>query len=100
MLRMMKEQEEIRKKLDNATDTILNGLNSQATRDKITALEADLERIQANMDTLHKQMQSTTIDDGQIEYLLGRVMAVGCADDNAILSIVVRVEVCADNIAI
>lgn len=100
MLRMVKEQDEIRKKLDNATDAILNGLNSQAIRDKVTSLEADLGRIQADIDTLHKQMQSTTIDDGQIEYLLGKVMAVGGADDNAILSIVVRVEVYADDIAI
>lgn len=93
MQQMVRRLQDIQKKLDNATDAILNGLNSQAIRDKVTQLEAERDTLRQNIEAYHSQIVSTTIDDGQIDYLLQKAIAVGGADDEAILSMVVRVEV-------
>lgn len=100
MAKMVRDLSAIEKKLDNATEAVLSGLNSQALRDKIAQLEEDRDRLSHDIDIYHAQVQHTTIADDQMEYLLQKALEVGGADDEAILSIVVRVEVYKDSIAI
>lgn len=94
------ERQRISEKLDRATDAILEGLNSPALRKKVTALEADLARVDASIQALRRTVTTVDINDGEIDYLLDRVMDAAREDDAAILSLVVRVEVGVDSIRI
>lgn len=80
-----------RKKLDNATDAVLQGLTSQSLIDKIKALEAHLSGLQYQLQTIKSQEDAVDIDDATLSRLLDDMMAD--QSSTALLSIVARVEV-------
>lgn len=90
----------ISKKLDAATDAILSGLNSETMRKKVEALEADQARIDLEMARLKADVDAVGLDDDAIRAGINEIMEYTSTTNDAIFSIVARVEVYPDHLLI
>lgn len=93
---MQKRDREIAKQLDAAVNAVLGGLHSPILTAKVNALEAERAKISHDMQQLRAQVSGAEIDEPRLRELL----ALAMQDDAAVLSIVVRVEVGKDEIAV
>lgn len=93
---LQKRDCEIAKQLDAAVNAVLGGLHSPTLTAKVNALEAERAKIAHDMQQLRAQVSGAEIDEPHLRELL----ALAMQDDAAVLSIVVRVEVGKDEIAV
>lgn len=93
---LQKRDREIAKQLDAAVNAVLGGLHSPTLAAKVNALEAERAKIAHDMQQLRAQVSGAEIDEPHLRELL----ALAMQDDAAVLSIVVRVEVGKDEIAV
>lgn len=96
--RLQQQELEISRKLDNATDAILEGLASPTLKKRIADLEHQLAALRRELKTLRTQAESTDIPLDHLRDLLQ--MALTADSNTALLSIVTRVEVFPDRIEI
>lgn len=87
---------EISRQLEAAVQAVLGGLNSPTLSARITQLEAERAQIEHDMQQLRAQVSGADIAEPQLRQLLG----VALSDTAALLSIVARVEVGKEEIAI
>lgn len=97
---MIATRESITKKLDAATNAILSGLNSDTLRKKIEELEAEQHRIDIAMEQLKADVDAAGLSDDAIRAGLDEIISRASGDDDAIFSVVARVEVFRDHILI
>jgi hypothetical protein len=93
------ERKDIEKKLENATDAILNGLSSPTLLNKIQDMETQKAKLDAQALSLKKAVDASAMPDEVLRESVEMVVADGYSDE-AILSIVSRVEVGKDTITI
>ena len=93
------ERKDIEKKLENATDAILNGLSSPTLLNKIQDMETQKAKLDAQALSLKKAVDASALPDEVLRESVEMVVADGYSDE-AILSIVSRVEVGKDTITI
>ena len=93
------ERADISKKLDNATDAVLSGLNSPTIAKKIAELEAQLAKLDAQAMELKKSVDASAISKDVLESMLDKIIS-GEYNPTAVLSIVSRVEVDDETITI
>ena len=96
---IVSERTDIVKKLENATDAILNGLYSPTLLSKIQELENQKAKLDAQAAALKKSVEATSLPDKALEQLVHKVLGEGYSHE-AILSIVSRVEIGKDTITI
>ena len=94
------EMSKLDTKLDNATDAVLSGLSSPALLKKINDMEKEKAALQERLEACQAAMRHSDIDDARIESLLDELVEKSAGDSSIWLSIVVRVEVCADTLKI
>ncbi len=97
---LLQKRTEIAKQLDAATDAVLHGLVSQSLTAKIHLLEADRSRNEAQIRTLRKNMEASSVPEAQLQTMLQRIIETAEYDNGILLSIVSRVEVTADCVKI
>lgn len=90
---LIAQEKEIEKKLENATDAILNGLASAALKERIMSLEAQKNEVARELRSLKKTVDASAIPENRLSELLDIIVQSGDIDNSAILSIVSRVEV-------
>ena len=88
------------KKLDSATNAILSGLNSDTLRKKIEELEAEQRRIDIAMEQLKENVDAAGLSDEAIRSGLDDIISRSLGDDDAVFSVVARVEVFRDHILV
>lgn len=96
--RLQQQELEITRKLDNATDAILEGLSSPTLKKRIAELESQLHALRRELKAIRTQAESTDIPLDRLRELLQ--MAVTADNGTALLSIVTRVELYQDRIEI
>ena len=92
------EETETIKKLSNAIDAVLAGMNSPALKQKIEELEAQKKSIRNQISTLRKQVEVSSIPEAKIRELLE--VCQTAEDTEVLLSIVTRVEVTKDRVIV
>ena len=89
---------DLSRKLDNATEAILDGLASPTLKKRVAELESQLTATRRELKSLRAQAESTNIPLDHLRDLLNRALAPENPTD--ILSIVTRVELYPDHIEI
>lgn len=98
---LIQESEDVTRKLDNAVNALLSGINSQTLKDKIRELEEKKAQIDHEMLSLKQSVDAAAIPEEQLRMLLDQIVAGETKRaKEAILSIVYRVEVTDENITI
>lgn len=97
--RMIREEQEISRKLDNATDAVLNGLASATLTDKIRQLEQAKATLAKDMRELRATVDATSLPEQRIRDILKDITSGG-SGNAALLAAVSRVEVGKDSITI
>jgi site-specific DNA recombinase len=93
------ERADITKKLDNAADAVLSGMNSPTILRKIAELEEQKARLDAQAMELKKSVDASALSKEALESILDKVIS-GDYDPTIVLSIVSRVEVDDETITI
>lgn len=99
-LRALIDQErEITRKLDNAVEAVLNGMNSPTIQQRIRDLEEQKAQISRDMRALKTSVDAASIPEQRLREILDRIINAD-EDPAALLSIVYRVEVSVEEITI
>ena len=98
---LIRESEDVSRKLENAVNAVLSGINSQTLKDKIRELEEKKAYLDLEMFALKQSVDAAAIPEEQLRMLLDQIVAGETQRaKEAILSIVYRVEVTEDHITI
>lgn len=98
---LIRESEDISRKLENAVNAVLSGINSQTLKDKIRELEERKAQIDYEMLALKQRVDAAAIPEEQLRLILDQIVAGETQRaKEAILSIVYRVEVTDEDITI
>ena len=96
---LIARERELSRKLDNAVDAVLNGLNSPTVQQRIRDLEEQKAEVARDMRALKATVDASAIPEQRLREILDTIMA--SKDDLAVLfSIVYRVEVSEKEITI
>lgn len=98
--RLIVQDKEITKKLDNATDAVLNGFSSPTLQTKIRELEQEQATISKRMQELKATVDASAIPESRLRGILETITTGSPTGNAAVLSIVYRVEVAKDTITI
>lgn len=98
--RLIVQDKEITKKLDNATDAVLNGFSSPTLQTKIRELEQEQVAISKRMQELKATVDASAIPESRLRGILETITTDSPTSNAAVLSIVYRVEVAKDTITI
>lgn len=99
-LRALVEQDrEISRKLDNAVEAVLNGMNSPAIQKRVAELETQQAQISHEMKALKASVDASAIPEARLRELLHQ-LATSDDDASVLLSVVYRVEVAPDTITV
>ena len=96
---LIQRDREISRKLDNAVEAVLRGLNSTTIQEKIHQLEEEKAAIARDMRSLKAAVDASAIPEQRLREILAHIVASE-TDTAALLSIVYRVEVNADTITV
>ena len=96
---LIQKDREVSRKLDNAVEAVLGGLNSPTIQQRIKELETQKAELSRDMRALKASVDASMIPETRLRELLQEIIA---SDDDAaiLLSVVYRVEVSADAITI
>jgi len=97
---LIRQEREVRAKLDNAVEAVLNGFTSQTIKDRITELEQQKAAIARDMRTLKAAVDASAIPEQKLRDILDLIISSTEEDANILLSIVYRVEVTCESITI
>lgn len=98
-LRHLQHQErDLMRRIDNATEAVLDGLASPTLTKKLHDLESQLSATRREIKSLRTRTESTSLPAEKLTNLLTR--CISSPDSTALLSIVTRVEIYPDKIAI
>ena len=97
---LIAERDQVKKKLENATDAVLNGLSSPTIIAKIQELEHQLAQIEVQMRSLKASVDATALPEQRLREIITHCIENKDADNRALLSIVYRVEIGEDVINI
>lgn len=97
---LLHEEEDIKKKLDNAANAILNGLNSQTLLDKVAELEHKKQEIAGRIKALKASVDASLLPEQRLQKIINEVSREDYSDLDILLSIVARVEVSSDTITV
>ncbi len=97
---LINERDEASRKLDNAVEAVLAGLSSQTVKEKISSLEKQKAEVEAKIKALKASVDASTISEDALREIVKKIVGSEESDVSAILSIVYRVEVGADQITI
>ena len=97
---LIEQEKDISDKLENAVDAVLNGLSSQAIRDRIQDLESQKAAVEREMRSLKASVDATAIPEQKLREILEAVVNAADSDISVLLSIVYRVEVGKDTITV
>lgn len=96
---LVEQDREISRKLENALQAILGGMNSPTLQRKVAELEAQQAQIAQEMKSLKASVDAASIPESRLRELLHQITT--SEDDAAILlSVVYRVEVAEDTITV
>ena len=98
--RLVIRDQEITKKLNNATDVILGGFSSPTLLARVKELEQEQAEVTRQMHQLKDTVDASAIPEARLRQILEEISADDPAGNAAILSIVYRVEVAKDTITI
>lgn len=98
--RLVDEDREVSRLLDNAVEAVLNGLNSPTIKKRINELEARKNGIDQEMKALRREVDATTATEADIRRLFEMYANQRLQDSSALLDLVARVEVSKDSITI
>lgn len=98
--RMIQREQEISRKLDNATEAVLNGLASASLAAKIQELEGEKVQLDKEMRELKRTVDASSIPEKRLKEMLNDILASEGKGNAALLSIVYRVEVDEDKITV
>lgn len=99
--RLIQEEQDVGRKLDNAVDAVLAGLSSPTVQRRITELEARKAEIEREKTRLRQTVNGSAVPEAQLRQLVSQITEGNdAASIAAILSIVSRVEVGADTITV
>lgn len=96
---LVEEDREISRKLDNAMDALLSGMNSPALRTKIQELETQQARIARDLRELKATVDASAIPEQRLRELLHQI-TTSESDAAILLAAVYRVEVSPDTITV
>lgn len=96
---LIQRDREVSRKLDNAVEAVLSGLNSPTIQEKIRQLEEEKATIARDMRSLKAAVDASAIPEQRLREILDHIIASE-TDTTALLSIVYRVEVTADTITV
>lgn len=96
---LIQKDREVSRKLDNAVEAVLGGLNSPTIQQRIKELETQKAELARDMRALKDSVDASMIPETRLRELLQEIIT---SDDDAaiLLSVVYRVEVSADAITI
>ena len=98
--RLIQQEQEVNKKLDNAIDAVLNGLASPSLKEKIRDLEQQKAAISRDMRQLKAAVDASAIPEQRLRDILDLIISSTQEDASILLSIVYRVEISRDEITI
>ena len=98
--RLVDEDREVSRLLDNAVEAVLSGLNSPTIKKRINELEARKNGIDQEMKALRREVDATTATEADIRRLFELYANQRLRDSSALLDLVARVEVSKDSITI
>lgn len=97
---LIRQEREVKAKLDNAVEAVLNGFASQTIKDRITELEQQKAAISRDMRTLKAAVDASAIPEQKLRDILDLIISSTEEDVNILLSIIYRVEVTSEAITI
>ena len=95
---LQKEETDVSRKLENALDAVLEGMNSPALKKRIAELESQQKAVRSQIAALRKQVEAASLPDSRIRELL--VLCQQQENIDALLSIVTRVEITNEHIIV
>lgn len=98
--RLIQQEQEVNRKLDNAIDAVLNGLASPSLKEKIRDLEQQKAAISRDMRQLKAAVDASDIPEKRLRDILELIISSTQEDASILLSIVYRVEISRDEITI
>ena len=97
---LIERDRELARKLDNAVEAVLNGLNSPVIQQKIHSIEAERAQLARDMRQLKATVDASAIPQQRLRQILNTILRADGEDASILLSIVYRVEVSDDDITI
>ena len=97
---LIEQSRDINRKLDNATEAVLNGLASQTIRDRIRDLETQKASVERELRALKARVDASAIPEQRLREILQTITNTCDSDLDVLFSIVSRVEVSKDTITI
>lgn len=97
---IIKEQQDIIRKLENAADAVLNGLSSPTITKRITELEVQKNALERESKALRQSVEAASLPEQRIREILSLILSDDAITSHALLSIVARVEVSRDKITV
>jgi hypothetical protein len=97
---LIRQEREVKAKLNNAVEAVLNGLASQTVKDRIQQLEQQQADIARDMRQLKAAVDASAIPEQRLRDILDIIISSTEEDPTALLSIVYRVEVAPETITI
>ena len=99
---LIQQERDINEKLNHAVEAVLSGLASQAIKDRIRGLEVQKAAVSRDMQALKAAVDASAIPEKRLREILSIAINAtgGTTEDEALLSIVYRVEVAKDHITI
>lgn len=97
---LIDQERDIKKKLDNAIDAVLNGLATPTIKERIQQLEQQKVDVAKEMRALKASVDASAIPEHRLKDILEFIMDSSYADLRILLSVVYRVEVNRDTITI
>lgn len=96
---LIERDKDISRKLDNAVEAVLSGLNSPTIQERIRQLEEEKATIARDMRALKASVDASAIPEQRLREILDHIISSD-TDTSALLSIVYRVEVNTDTITV
>ena len=90
---LIKQKNDIAKRLEAAVNAIFSGLNSPTLKEKMEELEAEKAKIEHDMFVLKQSVDATTLSECDLRETLNKIIECAYNDETILLSIVRRVEV-------
>ena len=97
---LIEQSRDINRKLENATEAVLNGLASQTIKDRIRDLETQKSNVERELRALKAKVDASAIPEQRLREILHTITSTYDSDPEVLFSIVYRVEVGKDYITI
>ena len=97
---LLEREKEIKAKLDNAVDAVLNGMNSPTVKKRITELETEKASVDRELRALRASVDASKVSESRLREILAQAIGDITEDRELLLTMVYRVEVAKDTVTI